>query len=290
LCILTARRDGRLVGAVPIFLVRRMGRTWLSSLAFGTYGGPLFARDDTDPVEIRTALAKGMAEWFASEALAGGEFVNAPLGDEIEPYPEWREICRSVTTGYTHIIDLTRGSQTILEKLKRETKKGLRRAEKKGMVFEEAPGSLAAVHDLYVGQTQGWGTRHPYALDFLRALLDHPSGFARLYIARIEDRLQAGVLALSAAGETFLWWSGSAPESRQTLAYPYLLLQIMNCSEREGMKRLNIGSSGGNERIESFKESVGGAAKPVWVYHVKPNRVDPLTRLYELLRVLRRRV
>jgi hypothetical protein len=288
--ILIARRDGRLVGAVPITLSRRFGRIWVRSLPFGTYGGPLFSADDPDPAGIRITLAEGFSRWLAEEPIAGGELVHAPIGHDTEPYPEWDAISSRITPGYTHVIDLAAGSEAILGGLKRETRKGLRRSEKLGLVVEEEPQALPEVHRLYLEQAGEWGLRRPYPLPFLRALLDHPSGFARLHVARAEGRVQAGVMALTGAGETFLWWSGSAPESRRTLAYPYLLLRILVWAEKNGQQRLNIGSSSGQDRIERFKESIGGSAEPIWIYHVKPQRVDLLTRLYELLRVLRRRV
>jgi hypothetical protein len=288
--ILTARRDGRLVGAVPVTFSHRFGRMWVRSLPFGTYGGPLFSADDPDPAGIRRTLAEGFARWLDEEPVAGGELVHAPIGDDPEPYPEWRAISSRLTAGYTHVIDLAPGSEAILAGLKRETRKGMRRSERLGLVVEEEPQALAEVHRFYLEQAGEWGIKRPYPLPFLRALIDHPSGFARLHVARAEGRLQAGVMALSGAGETFLWWSGSAPESRRTLAYPYLLLRILVSADESGERRLNIGSSGGQDRIERFKESIGGNAEPIWIYHVKPRRADPLSRLYELLRTLRRRV
>jgi hypothetical protein len=190
----------------------------------------------------------------------------------------------------THVIDLSPGIDAVIAGFSKPTRRRLRRAEELGMRVEEAPSALEAIYDLYLEQARGWRTHRPYPISFLQTLLDHPSRLARLFVVRIDDQPLSGLLVLTGGGETFSWWSGTAPESRRTHAHRYLLMQILVAEEKAGRKRFNIGSSGGMERVEDFKESIGAVARRVWVYQVKPRRVDPLTRLYDFLRRTRRRV
>ena len=97
------------------------------------------------------------------------------------------------------------------------------------------------------------------------------------------------MLALSGGGETLLWWSGAAPSSRRTLSFPYLILSILERAAAAGERRLNLGSSGGRERLHRFKESLGAVPRPLFVYHLKPRRADWRMRLYSVLRAARNR-
>ena len=127
-------------------------------------------------------------------------------------------------------------------------------------------------------------------MNFLQALVDHPSHFARLFVARARGQLVAGVLVLSGGGETFVWWSGASTEARRTLAYPYLMTQVLRRATEWGDARFNIGSSGGKQALERFKESMGATPRPIWVHHIKPQRTDLFGRVLGVARAIRRRV
>ena len=281
-------------GALAVHLSRRFGRLWARSLPFGTYGGPLVDATDPDPRPVLQELARHFEEWARARRVAGGEVILGPnfsgrLEDPETPSPGLLAGVMSVTPGVTHVLPMEAGAEALYDSLKRETKKGFRKAERDGVRVRSAPDRLAAVYGAYQRQARAWGVRRPYPIPFLQRLLDHPSGFAELVVAEREGELLAGVLALSTDHETFLWWSGSTPASRETLAYPYLLWKILERETARGRRRLNIGSSGGRSTIESFKESLGAVPRSIAILHLRPHGADPIARLLQWARAMRRR-
>jgi len=289
----TARRGERLAGGVCVAASVRLGLTWARSLPFGTYGGPLVTADDPDPASVRAALARAFEEWLSAERVAGGEVVHAvlsPQAGDTGPDPAWRALAIGITTGQTHVIDLAPGAAAIIAGLHRESRRVLRQAERSGVTIEEDVEALPAVHRLYLGQAKSWPGHRPYPLAFLEALVRHPSRFARVLVARRAGSVEAGILVLSGGGESFVWWSGAARDSRQSLSYPSLMRRAMECACAVGDARLNLGASGGLERLEHFKRSLGAVPRPFWIYHLRPRRDDWVFRAYAWLRAgVRRR-
>jgi len=289
----TARRGERLAGGVCVAASVRLGLTWARSLPFGTYGGPLVAADDPDPASVRAALARAFEEWLSAERAAGGEVVHAILSPrqagDAGPDPAWRALASGITTGQTHVIDLAPGAAAIIAGLHRESRRVLRQAERSGVTIEEDAEALPAVHRLYLGQARSWPGHRPYPLAFLEALVRHPSRFARFLVARRAGSVEAGILVLSGGGESFVWWSGAERGSRQSLSYPSLMRRAMEGACAAGEARLNLGASGGLERLEHFKRSLGAVPRPFWIYHLRSRRDDWVFRAYTWLRSARRR-
>ena len=257
---------------------------WARSLPFGTYGGPLVAADDPEPAAVRAALARGFGEWLAGDRVAGGEVIHAPLTAGAGPDPAWAALATAVTPAVAHVVDLTGGPEAVDAGLRANTRRGLRHAERAGVEFHERPEVLAEVHALYLQQSREWGLKRPYPLPFLRAVLAHPSRFARLFVVTRAGRLEAGLLALTGGGETFLWWSGAAPESRRSLSYPYLIHGIIQHACRAGQRRANIGASAGRPELHYFKAGMGAVPLPIYTYHLGSRRSDLRYRAYALAR------
>jgi len=268
--LLTARRGAALAGAVPLALTRRWGVASAYSLPFGTYGGPLVDPADPDPAWVRRELATALAQWLARERVAKGEVVIAPAA-ETRPDPAWAALASSTARHVAHVVSLEgRTFEEYWSAIDRKTRKGARQSQEKGLTAAEEPAALSETHALYLEQARAWGLSHPYGLGFLRALLDHPSRFARLFTARRAGTLVSGILVLTCADQAFAWWSGASPASRETLAYPFLITEIVRAMSKEGRTVVNLGSSNEKGAIERFKESLGAEARPLWAYRLAP--------------------
>jgi hypothetical protein len=288
--LLEARRGARLAGAVPAFLTTRFSRRWLHSMPFGTYGGALIAEDDADPGAVRAALAAALAAGAVERRFAGGDVIAPPAASDAgAPDPAWARVASATTRLHAHRIDLAVGVDALEAVLRRETRKGFRHAERAGVRVSADPGALEEVHDLYRTQATEWNLHHPYPIAFLRALVEHPSHAATLWVARSNERVHAGILALSGGSETFLWWSGADPASRVSLAYPLLIWAIVRDAAARGERWVNLGASGGRAPLHRFKESLGGAAYPFWIYHLMAGRSDWVGRAVQWARAMRRR-
>jgi len=260
---------------------------WARSLPFGTYGGPLVARDDPEPAAVRALLARGVAARLVEERVAGGEIVHAPDDQALDP--AWREIASATTAGDTHGLGLERPHEELVAGLHRETRRGLRHAEKSGVTADVDAAALPAAYALYRAQAGAWRGHRLFEPAFLEALLAHGPGFARLHVARRGSELLCAILVLSGGGETFAWWSGASPAARALLAYPFLMLDIARRAAEAGDRRFNLGGSGGRENLHAFKESLGAVPRRVWIYHLAPRRADWRLKLVAWARVLRRR-
>jgi GNAT acetyltransferase-like protein len=287
LLFLSARRGDRLVGAVPLVVTRRWGHRWAYSLPFGTYGGPLVDSGEPEPARVRAELAHALGSWLAEGRVAGGEVVCGP-GREADP--AWATLADSIVSSTAHVVSLEgRSFDSYVAGLEKSTREELRRAPRRGVVVLEEPEALAAAHALYLAQARSWRGHRPYPLAFLAALVEHPSRFARLFVARSENELLCAILVLSSGDDSFIWWSGSSPAARRTVAYPYLMVEIVRVMGEEGRKRVSLGSSGGIAALERYKESVGARPETVWTYRLQPHAIGPAWRMVEWARALRRR-
>lgn len=288
LSFLCLRKGDRLAGAVALAVTRKWGHRFAYSLPFGTYGGPLLDPEEPEPVRVSERLAKAVGVWLVEQAIAGGEIVTAPSEGE-SPDP-WAALAGEVVPGTTHVLSLEgRTFDEYAAALRHETRKDLRHAARERVEVSEDPSALGAAYALYRRQAGAWRGHRPYPLPFLQALVDHPTHFARLYAARRGGELLSAILALSCGAETFLWWSGSSPEARRALAYPFLIVEIVRASAEEGVRRVNIGSSGGIAALERFKDSLGAMPRTVRTYRLAPHASGPGLKLLGWARSLRRR-
>jgi len=284
----TAWRGPRLAGAVPMADVRRWGQRWAYSLPFGTYGGPLCDADDPDRSTVRASLAQAVLAWLIVQRVAGGEIARAP-SSEAGPDPAWAQLAETVVQGQAQIIDLEgRTFDDYASGLEKRTRADLRRAQRGGVEIREDPAALAAVHALYLEQARSWKGHRPYPLAFLRALVDHPSRLARLFVGRQEGEVTCGILVLSAGREAFIWWSGASPAARKSAAFPYLIVEIVRACSAAGATRVSLGSSSGMAPVEHFKKSLGATARPLWTYRLAPRAQGPAARLLLWARALKR--
>ena len=288
LSLLCAYRGDRLVGAVMLAVTRKWGHRFAYSLPFGTYGGPLVDAEEAEPALVSERLAMGVRMGLVDLAVAGGEIVRAPAQGELSD-PAWSAFASDVTPGTTHVLSLEgRTFDEYAAALRHETRKDLRHAAREGVQVREEPAALTEAYALYRGQAKAWRGHRPYPLLFLQALLDHPSRFARLYAARRGGELLSAILALSCGTEVFLWWSGSSPESRRALAYPYLIVEIVRAASASGATRVNIGSSGGIAALERFKDSLGATSETYWTYRLASHATGVGFKLLMWARTLRR--
>ena len=288
LVFLSARRGDRLLGAVPLVVTRRWGHRWAYSLPFGTYGGPLVDAAEPEPARLRAEMARELGSWLAKGRVAGGEIVCAPGAQSADP--AWAALAGTVLSSTAHVVSLEgRSFDSYVAGLEKSTREELRRAPRRGVVVLEEPEALPAAHALYLAQARSWRGHRPYPLAFLAALVEHPSRFARLFVARSENQLLCAILVLSSADDSFIWWSGSSPAARRTVAYPYLMVEIVRVMGEEGRKRVSLGSSGGIAALERYKESVGARPETVWTYRLQAHAGGPAWRWVEWARALRRR-
>src|SRR5262249_35315994 len=169
----------------------------------------------------------------------------------------------------------------------REARRGVRLAGERGVTVTPDAGALEEVYALHHAQARNWPRHRPLPLELSRRLVEWP--MAALLVARDGRGVVAGVLAMAARGEAFVWWSGARPEARPSPASPALPWGAAGGAAARGCRSLNLGSSAGLEPVEVFKRDFGAQPFDYPVRWLAPRRPGPIGRLIVSAQALRRR-
>ena len=248
---LTVRERGEIVGAMPVVRVMRGPFSYLSSLPFGTYGGPI-ARDDS----IRRLLLEKFFDMVRSPACleAGVNLFHPapegsfPRGARVRP-----EECR--------IVGLEGGFEEVWRTGWSSKRRQLvRRAEDAGVTVRllESETEVRRFHDIYVQESRPWAGVHPYPLMLFLELFKRRSEGVLVWGAFVSAQLLGGHIDLYFGDMAQAWQGGMAEQAKEFEASALVLKKAMEEACARGCRAFNLGSSGGNEGILFFKESLGG--------------------------------
>jgi len=257
--------DGdRLSGLIPLARRRRFGFDQITSLPYGTHGGPLIApHAGADTV---SALARAFRKLVTGFRVMRFEMSVFNPGPELEAGLD-AELGSWVRRMTTHLIDLTPGFDHLWNgAYDRNTRNCVRMSERAGVTVSEetGPEALAVLHRLQEEQSRAWSGIHAFPLDALRAVCDTLGEDARIYIARLEDKPLMACLFLEHEGrEIRPWVSGTDPGARPVRASHLLYNQALRDACARVRRVWDFGGSGGNQGIEFFKQSLGAKPAPV---------------------------
>lgn len=261
---LVAESEGGAAGLLPLVRVSRLGLLQFLSLPFGTYGGPLVA-PGADP-ETAGVLLRAFRDLSRTPRCLRFEMTL------LDPSPDLRRDAAKVLEGNvqefrTHQVDLSRGMPHLWEHgYRRGTRKCVRAAERAGVTVsvEEGEDAVTRLMELYGTQVRNWPGITPYSPRLVRALAGDPAGDSRIYVARRDGAALAACLVLEHAGrEVHPFVSGSLPEGRRLRAFHLLIHTALTDACARGFRTWNFGGSGGDRRIEFFKESFGAVPRPL---------------------------
>jgi hypothetical protein len=248
---LAVRDAGALAGVMPAVRIARGPFSYLWSLPFGTYGGPL-ARDG----RIREALLDGFFRLArAPRCLTAGAVL---FGEEAPPraprgFGVAMEECRLVPLdrGFDDVWN-TRWSAKRRQLARRGLDAGI---AVRSLATEE---EVRCFHTIYAGESTAWGGVHPYPERLFLELFRRRSGHVVFWGAFLGDDLLGGHIDFY-HGETAQAWQGGMTERARGFETGAILIKsAMEEACRRGCRLFNLGSSGGNRGILFFKESLGG--------------------------------
>ena len=161
----------------------------------------------------------------------------------------------------THLLDITPGYVELHDHIfTRQMRAGIRKAQEQGVHVEMASSAEddEAFLRLYQLSRERWGGgTDGFPDSFLDGWSQESGDFARLWLARLDDRPVAGVLVLYGRGEAH--YMAGAGDQEAFHARPNHLLfatVIADARDRE-ISLLNLGSSGGIAGVERFKRQLG---------------------------------
>ena len=288
---IAVERDGELVGGAPAMIERRAGLHWIHAMPLGLPGTPLALSGMHGAVDhaVADALDRRAQEL---RAVGGTWVLYRPAGPDVERDAAERVPGETRMTA-TSAVDLGEGIDAAYRAMARRTRKDIRTPRARQVVCAEDPQALEETYALYRAQARQWPGHRPRPLELLRRLLASDSPAARLFTARDERGLLAGILTLIGDREWTLWWSGSHPEARPRHAFVKLFWWSAERAAAAGCTRLNLGASVGLASVAVFKLGFGARDLPVTVRWFAPVHAGVVGRavagLQERIRALRSR-
>lgn len=246
---LTVRRGGDLDGAMPVIRVARGPVHALLSLPFGTYGDPL-ARDDAARRALLGRFFEMARSPLCAEAVAslfsGGDGGASGAGRTI--------------MGECRLVSLEGGFDAVWSRVSPKRRQLCRRGEEAGvrvrpLVSEE---EVRRFHDIYRAESRTWGGVHPHPLDLFVELYRRRGHGVIIWGAFLDGALLGAHIDFYYGGTAQAWQGGTTERAKEYETGALLIREAMAEACRRKMDVFNLGSSGGNEGILFFKESLGG--------------------------------
>jgi hypothetical protein len=267
---ITIRNGSSLEGFMPFVEIARGPFRTLWSLPFGTYGDPIAADRhlEGELLDAFIGRARGRGCLEASAYLFGAvQPLDLPAG-----IVQRREECR--------VIELEGTFDHYRAKLLSSKRRQLcNRALEKGVIVKpiEDPVGMREFYDAYSAESAGWGGVHPYPYCLFEEILARRDEGALVLGAYLDDELLGGHIDFYFGEHAQAWQAGLGSRASSYEVSATLVVRAVEEAYRRGMKYFNLGTSGGNEGIVFFKESLGGRE---YFYHV----VEATSGLYRFIR------
>lgn len=244
---LTAKTEGRVVGVLPMFLIKNLRGRRFVSLPFSIYGGPL---GDTGPV-VSALLARCI------------EMVDEGKANSVEIRP-FRQIDCAESLSFAHlawgvgtIMDLTVGQDALWSSLAERF--NVSKGTKKGLRFILTDGErLKEFYRLQLMTRKRLGLPTP-SLGYYESFFKGLPGMAKLAIVEKDGKAIAGDLFFTYKDDVLLALNVSDREYRYCKPNDFMIWSIAEWACKAGFKRLDHGPVSFEEKgLLHFKKKWGG--------------------------------
>jgi len=250
---------GRYLGGLPFVTVKRsFFPDACFSQPFGTYGGPV-VRDDS-PEQVAQLIGRRLDEFVRSRACASFQvfcFVESEAGLRrfAESVPSLRR-----SEGTTHIVRLDGGFEHLWSsEYESELRTAIRQAERKNVTVSERTdtGGARVLARLYLDQAARARWKGTYPAGLFENIVTRLPGEVKIWVAERSGVPQVAMLVFYFGSTVMPWVSGATRQSRNLRANILLLSRLIQDACERGYRIFNLGASGGNRRLERFKETYG---------------------------------
>jgi len=284
---LVARREGRLLGALPAVRRRRRGLSYLASNIDGTSGGPLVAPDASraERHEIYGLLLRRYAGLLGGRTVAATVSLNAAQEREFGPVLRDANWSREAVLGA--VVPLAGGIDFVeTDVLSNNRRNERNRAVKRGCTAHvtDDPDVLDAYYPIYRDMTLKWGSEAT-PLGFLKQLLAEGEGRAFLVYVRYEGEIIGGYVNVHWGDRVIAWNGASKPEHNKRL-FPATLVNWQSIVEscRRGAAYFDLGGSAGISSLSRFKKLMGAEPEIRGQYSLVSGWYRSLRQCRDLLR------
>jgi len=282
------------VGILPLFLTEKEN---LISPPYGDYGGPCvlssLSEDDKKTV-IQLILSK-------SEEIAKGRVKKVLFKTVHEKtLGHLRSFGYATRPKYfTFLLPLTgRGVEDVWRILRRDTKRGIRKAQKSGLLIEEIveKSSLKSYYEIYKATMRKLGASiRPFS--FFETLWDvlHPKRSLYILLAKHADKYVAGIISISWKKTLHIFGNVSLPESYKLHPNDLVYYETIKWALENNYEMVDFGLTPINKEagLYRFKERWGGNPKTLYAAWKEYRKIPglPFSKIRSLIkRAIRNKV
>jgi serine/alanine adding enzyme len=251
---LVARRDGRVVGGLPIVTFRsRVFGAFAVSLPFVNYGGVV--ADDT---ETAAALVHEAVRWARRERLSHVELRH--LLPKAAPWPAKRhKVAMWLSVGSNEAVAWAR--------LDRKVRNQVRKAQKAGLRTEVGgPELIDAFYQVFATNMRDLGTP-VYGRGFFEAILRSFPDSARVFVVSLGQTPVAAAVTIRWRDTVEVPWASSLRAHNDKAPNMLLYWTMLKAAMAQGAARFDFGRSTPDEGTFHFKRQWGAEPHPlVWEY------------------------
>jgi FemAB-related protein (PEP-CTERM system-associated) len=261
---LVARRDGRIVGVLPLMRAPRLitGGA-LISIPYAVYGGPVGADAEVEHALVRSAMAQAERERCGRLELRCQEDPGVELTHS-ELYA-------------TFVSDLPPTVEGVLARMPKKARAEARKArEKHALTLTEGPWYFEDFHRLFHRNKRSLGSPGlPHA--FFWGLRKEFGDAVRIHVVHQRSEVVAAVMSFVWRDELLAYYSGAADGAdRQWSASNFMYMALQEWAVAQGLKRFDFGRSRKDSGAFQFKEHQGFAARDLeYRFHLVRDRGLP---------------
>ncbi|MCB9883357.1 MAG: FemAB family PEP-CTERM system-associated protein [Planctomycetes bacterium] len=259
-----AERDGALVGAMPLFLVRSpFTGTNLVSVPYAVYGGPLA----TDSTALEGLLEHAKRE--AHDNRVGClelRYLEAPSEDDGVPSELYTTFIRELCDSPDDTLSL------LPKKARAAARQGL---ERHGLELAAGAWYLDDLHGLFHANKRSLGSPG-LPLAWFQALLEAFEDDCVVHVVRKDWRPVAAVMSFRFGDQFLPYYSGKTPEANAWNVDNFLYWQLMTDAVRRGHRVFDFGRSRRDTGAYQFKKNQGFEPRELgYRYHLVKRKHVP---------------
>jgi FemAB-related protein (PEP-CTERM system-associated) len=245
-----AHAGGPIRGVLPLFVVPRPFRRYVTNGMFGAYG-PILADDDDTRRELLAAACRFTEDTHAQlfHAKILGE---PPAGHGLARQQIWT----------TARLDLSCGLETVWKQLRKSLRAAVRQAERCELSVRWGRGALADFYDVLAENMHRKGAPI-YGREMLDAILDAFGARADVASVWVDGRAIGGALTLSFDGVMYVPFASSRASAFRLRPNNLLYFRILERACALGLRTLDFGSSPLNAGSLDFKLHWGAEMLPI---------------------------
>jgi len=250
---LSARRQGKLVGVFPLVLVRHgFLRKLLVSVAFGVYGGPVAAEEDSEAALVRKA------EDLCREL--GAEYVEA----RVEREPDW-----GWSKAHTHdsfMVELPDSEDVLLKSLRRKARGAVRRGIKSGLRAAFERGRVEEFYAIYAASVRNLGSP-VFPRSLMKNLVLLGGEEVDILCVFHGDQIVSAVMTFFFRDTVIPYYGGSLKKFLSLSPNSFMYWELMRRSIEAGYRKFDFGRSRRGSGSYQFKLNWGFEPHPVFNYY-----------------------